>query len=575
MHITSPNFYISSYSVKKPNFTANPDRAAFYPETTELLDDVYRDYKTSLNETSFSDIKSMALRISEETQTPKKDVLKAMQLTTQFSNMKSLKIISDKLSQSNIQSMGDKDMRLQFAVYGSGLSKENQKKFFFETGINRALSYVFDRKQLAPVDYKSEGKYGIIFDEEKISQLEEIKESQPDEFKDLLKKDEMKFFYISGWDTGIPVIDRTKNLEEKTVELLNRAKENDLPLEKAIDSDLLKRVKDLGIKPVVIKNENDANELTIYNQTKPQQINKRHFLNLIEANTLARIPEKTEQQKAQFNDDTLRYLTESLCVYTPEKMSQDLKKLHEKIEDYAKSINKDVLYVKPQIPIKSTDYIHYSYKKINDIDPSKFVSIYSIKDSKEISPENTLLVFLDDCALSGNSIRSLRDITMREAGIDKRYSLLFANLKETDYAALEFYTHKSRNPADLVSVDTIKLQDVKYNKKAAETIGKPAFSYNASAIVFPYMAPDNNSELASNLALLHNLRYNSQNFSSENNDTGVLDSGSKTMSETVKETSAEYIKIMGLNPVFYEKETEPVEEQKGFWSNLFSFLAKK
>ena len=171
MHITSPNYHIISSPLKTTSFTASPDRAAFYPETTEALDNFYQDYKTSLNETTFSDIKATALRISEETQTPKKDVLKTMQLLTQFSNMKSLKIISDKLSESGIESLGDKDMALQFAVYSSGLDRENKIKFFSETGINRALSYVLDKKQLAPVEYKQEGKKGIILDEEKIEQL--------------------------------------------------------------------------------------------------------------------------------------------------------------------------------------------------------------------------------------------------------------------------------------------------------------------------------------------------------------------------------------------------------------------
>ena len=573
MHITSPNYHIISSPLKTTSFTASPDRAAFYPETTEALDNFYQDYKTSLNETTFSDIKATALRISEETQTPKKDVLKTMQLLTQFSNMKSLKIISDKLSESGIESLGDKDMALQFAVYSSGLDRENKIKFFSETGINRALSYVLDKKQLAPVEYKQEGKKGIILDEEKIEQLEAIKNSQPDEFKDLLKKDECKFFYISGWDTGIPVINRTKDLEEQTKSLLLSAKEQNKPVEKVIDSELLKRIKNLGIRPVVIKNENDANELTIYNQMKPEQINKRHLFNVIEANTLARIPEGTEQRKAQFNDETVKYLQNALCVYTPEKMSQDLKNIHEKIEDYAKSQNKEALYVRPEISLKSTDYIHYSYKKINNVDPSKFVSIRSINDLEEITPEKYILVFLDDCAISGDSMDKIRCLALRDARIDKNYSLLFANLKGTDIAETHFRKRKSSNPVDLILLEKIKLQDVKRDKKAAKTIGAPSYSTNASTIIFPYMAPDNNSELASNLALLHNSRYNSQNFSCEDNNQTVLYSGSKTMSKNVKATSAEYINIMGLSPAYVEK--EPVEEQNCFWKNLFPFLAKK
>ena len=596
MHITSSNYYnqVPLASAKRIGFTANSQRAPFYPETLETIDSVYRDYKKSLCETSISDVKSIALKLSQETQTPKKDVLEAMQLVTQFSNMKSLKVISDAINKQNVKSIGDDGMCLQFHTRNSNLDNINKNRFYTESGINRSLSYVFNKKSLAPISYKKDGKMGIILDEEKISQLEEIKKSQPEEFEKVAKSKDLKYFYISGWETGIPVIDRTKSLEDTTRELLIRAKSENKPIEKALDEPLLRRINDLGLKPVIIKNENSATELSVYNQMKPAQMSKLQLTNVIEANSIYRtseLPNISDGQKAALNDMTAKYLEDSLCVYTPEKMSSDLKKIHEKIMDYANSKGKDVLYVRPEMKLKSTDYIHYSYKKINKIDPSKFISIHSLKnynelypDKQPISPDNTILVFLDDCAISGDSMKTIRRCSISEAGISKQYSLLFANLKGTDEAGTVFYLNNGKNPADLIDVDRINLKSLKRDKKLKHVIGLPVYSYNPSAIIFPYMAPDNNSEIASNIALLHNLKYTSQNFSNSNSrnyETAPQTyyySGSKTMTSNVKKTAVEYVNIIGLNPTTIEKGTDDnkikFNEPPSFWEKIFSFIHK-
>lgn len=584
--------------IKQPSFTGNISRAPFSPVTLETIESVYRDYKKSLGETTLSDIKSTALNLSQEMQIPKKEVLKAMQLVTQFSNVRSLKVVSDEISKHYVGSLGDKEMCLQFHAFGSGLTRENQHIFYKETGINSSFSYVFDRKRLAPIDYKKEGKLGVILDEEKISHLETIKKTQPEEFERVVNSDKLKYFYISGWDTGIPVVDRTKSLEDKARELLLKSKEENKPMEKVLDAPLLDRIKKLGLKPTIIRNENPATELNVYNQMKPQQISKMHLTNVIEANTLHRLSESsrvTDIKKANVNDAATNYLRDTLCVYTPEKMSADLKQIHKKIMDYAELQGKDVLYVRPKTTLKSTDYVHYSYKKINNVDPDKFVSIHSLKDySKDcpdkppISPENTLLVFLDDCAISGDSISEIRGSILQVAGISKKYSLLFANLKGTDEAVKEFHRRRRRNPAELIILDKINQKSVKDNEFLKSIVGAPAYSKDAASIVFPYMSPDNNSELASNIALMHNLKYNSQNFSNPKNRDVITsayeysNSGTKTMSKDVKKVSIQYINTIGFKPTIYEEKvvqtpvksklTPESKEHKSFWDKIKSIF---
>lgn len=576
------------------SFAGGPVRAPFYPETLDTIGSVYKDYKKSLGETSLSDIKTISLNLSKELQVPKKEVLEAMQLVTQFANMKSLKLISESISKQKIEYLGDDSMNLQRVAYDIGLSKENRPKFFADTGIHRSLVYIFDKKGLAPISYRRSNRIGVILDEEKINQLEQIKKSEPENFEKISKSKDLKFFYISGWETGIPVVDRTKSLEEKTRELLLKSKKENKPVKKVIDSSYMDRIKSLGITPVVIKNENLATEMSIYNQMRPEQMCRAQMQNIIEANSIVRTSELTNaslDEMAKYNDAAAKNLKDTLCVYTPEKMSMDLKKIYDDIENYAKENNKQTLYVIPNKTAKSTDYIYYSYKKINKIDSSKFMPISAINDSNRMSydgsqlypdarvidPKKTLLVFLDDCSISGDSIRKIRTYDIAAAGVSKQYSLLFTSLKGTDNAVEEFHSRKFKNPAELIFLEKIALQDVKKNKKLVKQIGHPTFTTEASAIVFPYMAPDNNSKFASNVALLHNIKYNSQNFSKKSSSdynlvsNDYFNSGSKSMGIDVKQVSAEYVKLIGTEPEVIEKPSID-SLPKSLWEKFASFF---
>lgn len=575
MRINSPNYYNSQIffkSIDKPNFKANSDRAQFHPDTVKVLDNVYTNYKKSLNEVTFSEIRKTALKVSSETQIPKKDVVKAMQLLTQFSNIKSLMTISKALQKENIKYLGNQNFELAYKSIDKGLSTPNVRRISEETGIHNSLTYVLEKKKLAPFSSENNEKIGLILDDDKIAQLEQVKKSQPEQFNNLVKDKNLKFFYISGWDTGIPVINRTQNLEDKTVELLNRAKKYNVPLEKAIDYPKLDRIKSLGIKPIVIKNENEPNELAVYNQMKPEQLaTKNSLYNIVEANILSRASNKNDATKSKINHISAKYLEDTLCVYTPEKMSKDLKLLHKKINDYANEQNREVVYLLPDKGIKSNDYLNYSYRKINNIDSSKFVNIKNLVSYHSSNPErnkdNTLYVVLDDCALSGNSMLSILNYGLIST---EKTPILFANLKCSDEAIANFMRNSSRS-AKVMYVDKINPKNIG-SEKLEDIIGESSYHEEAYSIAFPYMAPDNNCELGSNIALLHNPKYNLINRSSERNrkhysnyELNLLDrdtrkdfekaqkknrdfcSSSKTLSDNVLKVSAQYSKMIGKN----------------------------
>lgn len=253
-------------------------------------------------------------------------------------------------------------------------------------------------------------------------------------------------------------------------------------------------------------------------------------------------------------------------------MSKDLRLMNKKINDYAQKQNREVVYLIPNKDIKSTDYLNYSYRKINNIDSSKFVHIDELNVYNKFNPErnedNTLYVILDDCALSGNSMNSI--INYDFMGTNDKTPVLFANLKCSD-EALNNFMNASSHPAKVMYIDRIHSKYIG-SDTLEDIIGEAAYQEEAYAVVFPYMAPDNNCELGSNIALLHNPKYNSGNFSSESQrnyytdyELNQLDEdireevlkdqkekrdycfSSKTMSDNVLKVSAQYARTLGLS----------------------------
>ena len=171
-------------------------------------------------------------------------------------------------------------------------------------------------------------------------------------------------------------------------------------------------------------------------------------------------------------------------------------------------------------------------------------------------------------------MRDILSFNMDLKNVNNSVPILFANLKCSD-EALNNFENTSSHPVDIIYADKIKSRYVD-NDQLEDIIGEPQYRENAYSLVFPYMAPDNNSELATNIALLHNSKYNLSNFSSEFqrnvyklNDLAKLSDldkeiykkkqdnrqqysyCTKNISDDVLETSAVYARTIGLNPVTY------------------------
>lgn len=231
------------------------------PVTTQKmqahLDSIYNNYQKSLNEISKEDIKKAVNNIEKSTNYSRKEILCAMQQATQFGNIKSINTI--------IKALNDNNILLSECDFSN-----NEQNFYDPNfGLNRALKYLMNKKRmrdLQDLEFKRI-KFGVFLDSKTLEKLEQGKKLHPKETSKILKNKNIKFFVLSGFDNGINFFDRSKDLETVTKELLQT---------KEIDKQIINKAKNLGIKPIIIKNENSPTIDNIYKQLQPEKCQKKN-----------------------------------------------------------------------------------------------------------------------------------------------------------------------------------------------------------------------------------------------------------------------------------------------------------
>ena len=497
-----------------PSFKGNPVKAEPFLETTfNDVKSLYQKYHESLNEMSFQDIKKTTQNLTEETGHSRKEVLTAMQKLTQFASFRSITDIAEAMKKHDISYIGSACHIVEAnltdrVIFGH---KEVKDAVLDTTGLNKLISYLFTRKGFAQL--KPQGTVNAFFlDNQKITALEKLKESHPQIFEQFKQIPNLKFFMISGWDSGINFANRSKDLATETKKLLEYSDKTGMSIEDAIDNKIKKRIKTLGISPVVISKEGYASETCIYRQMSPDRMTEGEWFNLIDANSQVRSEDPIEQIKIK--DTATKYLANNLTVYTPERLSLAAKDLHGNIVDFAAERGikpKDIIYLEPQSE-KSYSMINYIYKQTNDIPDNQFINVTDILYNREKLNEQQMVVILDDCTLSGDSLRtSSAEITKL---VGKRTPKVFAFICGTDTSIKHFSTKHDKTLMVGEIVNTVPTKNFHLvNKKLEGAIGNSDYPSNgATCITFPYMSPDNNTAIASNIALLHNPLYRKENM---------------------------------------------------------------
>lgn len=453
-------------------------------------------YKQDLQEISTSDIKLTIKELGQNYSTPK--ILSTMQQATQFANIKSIKSIIKALNKENIGSIGDN-------------SQITQPEFVRNNfGLNTTLHYLINKKRMGNISGQNNA---IFLDKNKLAQLNEEAKTNPSYVKDLINTPQNRFFILSGFDNGINFLNKNQSLKDKTLDLIT--KDN-------IDSDIIHQAKELGIKPIIIKNDNAPTVENIYNQMRPEQASQEELNAVIDASIINTYKFPDVQSKVK--TDTIKYLHNNLLVITPETMSKGFMDIHKNIIDYNKSLGKtenDLLFCIPDSE-KSYSLVNHQYQLTNNINKNKFTDIETILD-KIASPKlkNKTIVFLDDCAMSGNSMSdNFFPFTKELNSIDKQnINFIYAPLVTTEKGRNKIQENilKHNRKKDKMffykQVNNNWEKDIENPNLLSHILGNTAFGYQwqynpKPCVIFPYMAPDNNCNFAANIALLHDINHN-------------------------------------------------------------------
>lgn len=492
--------------------------------TLKALDSIYDNYEKQLNTITREDIKGIISELENESNFSRKEILESMQVLTQFGNMNSLKVIGENLSKNNIGIVPNNG--LLFHCYQETKLGKKSNNF----GLNASLDYLIQRKD----NYKLTkcGKIGMFLDNNKLNELSKLKIKSPGKTEAFINHPCVDFFIISGLEEGISFFNREKDLKEETKKLLLKSKEYNLSPQETINIDKITKAHELNIYPIIIKNNNEATVENIYNQLKPEKISKEELLTVLDATVMKKFPNNINTQ-VECKDGLVKYLENKLDVYSPERLSKIIKNMYSKIETVVQAQNKtmdDVIYIIPDAQ-KSYDLINYQYQLINNIPANKFITLHKSRDTQKLDFTDKVIVILDDCSLSGSSFLEGENFIYTKCAIenkDNNTNIIFAPLIVSQQAQNRIlnniYKTKRNNKDFLISGNNEdknwnkNFKDKMQQKLVENALGDMGWTSGAHCIIFPYMCPDNNSELAANIGLFHNITYreNSDSFEPEN-----------------------------------------------------------
>lgn len=456
------------------------------------FDKVYTNYHNSLNEVSIEDIKNAVTNIEKTTDYPREKILSTMQQATQFANLRSLDLVIKKLKKNDILNVG--------AIMHQNYLTENM------FGLNRSLNYLITQKQMGSLHGEDNA---VFLDKNKIEQIkncnDSLKELKYNNYKNI------KFFVLSGFEDGINFLNRNKNLEETTRKLLTQ---------KDIDENILKETKALGIEPIIIKNEQEPTIENIYNQMRPEQMSKKELNATIDATLFDRISE--QDKRCDVKSDVIQHLDNALMVFTPESIAKNLSEIHKNIIDFNKAQGKqkeDILYILPTEK-KSYNLITHQYQLVNDI-PQNRISDFIDLNLRSKDSQNKTFVILDDNTISGESLtESLIDLYKYKSSLEKHNNnIIIAPIFSTEEginAINKYIINNNRQSKDILITNQKQHKawnaNIKDENSLDLALGSTFYDFynpypKKPCLIFPYMAPDNNSEFAANIALLHNVNY--------------------------------------------------------------------
>lgn len=379
---------------------------------------------------SATDLEILINDISAQTVAKKQDIEYALAKLTQFGNMSSLKKIADYVVNELPKDLALKEKNsseLDPVFLGYPMSRDLEylcdfykfSNFYDSKNIsaNTALTYLQKEKQ--QIKLHDQGTFELfVLDDAGFEYLEKLKQN-PDDFERLCSK--CKFVNLEGWMDGINVFSQTNDLtrlKNSAVNLIERAKEiqdsEDLSFnnafDKAINAKVSERAEKLGIEFSTISLKADSGSVNnVVKNLEPLKLEESNVKNLVKAISKT-LYAYDENDRIKVERLIAGYLQSEIDIYTPQRMGDRLKEIHDDLEKAITKYKKadgsnytmnDVMYVIPHAG-RSYTPVALQYASINNVPQEQFVFANNKSYNFGLKNDN-LYVILDDAAISGIS----------------------------------------------------------------------------------------------------------------------------------------------------------------------------
>lgn len=384
-----------------------------------------------------------------------------------------------------------------------------------ETPVNNCFFYFQRFKKLFPTRYL--GPAYLVATESELEKLSQIS------LKD------RHIVNLEGFEQGVNIFTDNNNLEKVTAKTLKKVqqyqRENPAAsfneaIYAVLNSKIINAMKALGKDVETIQLSAPPTRSAILEQMSPfKEPSRADIVNTIEltAQKFTSNPKEYEQLR----NNLAEFYAEKLNIFTKQKIIEALKEFRAKFDKYfqnsaSQSSENSYLmipYLKGQT--KSFDVIAQMYKWQNGIPDSRVAYINDIYQLNQYPP-NATFILLDDMTISGNSLSTAANYHKDSFYVKNDRHILFCPIyaHETGLRNLDYTINCGRHGID----DVITLpQYVRPSDRTPEEmklddyfldnpIGNRAFGlegYRAEGfsikecLVFPYMTPDNNPDMAS------------------------------------------------------------------------------
>ena len=501
----------------------------YSPDGTIIPDATAGDIQNKINEQfkvkSTEDVDEMVGKIMQASGATEEEALYALQMMTQYGNMKNLNELGKKLSSDeySIANLYDKN----------GVSA------------NAALSYLVNSKH--QIDLRYSGKTGYILDDAGLKYLESIQgTAEAQKIVDDLIDGKIVFIYPKGWNSGYSIYTSgadDSEVAEKTADIISAAKqiqsEQGITFEEAFDiaanKDTLDRIEALGL-------EDEVKTVDLSDETSPLKVgdadsskiaeNMSHF-----SITEEKIAEVVEEIANRLYPDggpecekaielINGYFNAQLDVYSPERLGEIMQEMHSKILETAATLTKsdgsayteeDIVYVVP-VRGKSYDQVALQYATVNGIDYDSFV-FRNVEELSNLPDDGKIYVVLDDVVGSGDSMLrqgvGYENINAEKMGDRHIFMVPIVSGSTGAEKINDTIANLGREGADFLLIPDERIQtpyyDTEYYQSLSESdremldyilLAQGGFGDGLGygdkagyAILFPYMAPDNDASI--------------------------------------------------------------------------------